>query len=121
MNVQPTIRKPIRRIQQNLLAIQERRLLDWLCARMPGWVTPDQLTGIGMVGAAMILAGYMASNVAPGWLLLSIAGYFVHWFGDSMDGSLARFRRIERPNFGYFLDHSCDAMATVMDPGRTGP
>jgi phosphatidylglycerophosphate synthase len=120
MNVQPTIRKPIRRIQQNLLAIQERRLLDWLCARMPGWVTPDQLTGIGMVGAAMILAGYMASNVAPGWLLLSIAGYFVHWFGDSMDGSLARFRRIERPNFGYFLDHSCDAMATVMILGGLG-
>lgn len=112
--------KAVRRIQQNLLAIQERRLLDWLCARMPAWITPDLLTGIGMVGAVMILAGYLASNLHPLWLLLAVAGYFVHWFGDSMDGSLARFRRIERPNFGYFLDHSCDAVATVMILGGLG-
>jgi phosphatidylglycerophosphate synthase len=112
--------KPVRRIQQNLLAIQERRLLTWLCARMPGWVTPDLLTASGMVGAGMILAGYIASNWGREWLLLSVAGYFVHWFGDSMDGSLARFRQIERPNFGYFVDHSCDALATVMILGGIG-
>ena len=106
--------RPINRIQENLLAVLERRLLNWLCARMPGWVTPDLLTSIGMVGAGMIFAGYAASNFAPGWLLLSIAGYFVQWFGDSMDGSLARFRKIERPRYGYFLDHSCDGLATTL-------
>lgn len=106
--------KPVVRIQQNLLARAERRLLNWLCARMPAWVNPDLLTAIGMVGAALIFAGYVASNLNPHWLWLAIGGYAVQWFGDSMDGSIARYRRIERPNFGYFIDHSCDGMATFL-------
>lgn len=106
--------KPIDRIQQNLLATSERRLLNWLCARMPAWVTPDMLTAIGMVGALMVFGGYVASNLGDAWLWVSIAGYFVQWFGDSMDGSLARFRKIERPRYGYFLDHSCDGLATTL-------
>ena len=102
------------RIQQNLLAVSERRLLTWLCARMPARVTPDVLTTIGMSGATLIFAGYAASQWGSGWLWLAIAGYVVQWFGDSMDGSLARFRRIERPKYGYFLDHSCDGLATLL-------
>lgn len=105
---------PIDRIQENMLARAERRVLNRLCAAMPAWVSPDKLTFFGMIGAAMILAGYLASNVAPTWLWLSIAGFVVHWFGDSLDGSLARFRKIERPRYGYFLDHSCDGLATAM-------
>ena len=104
----------IDRIQQNMLARLERRILNWLCARVPAAVSPDMLTAIGMVGALMIFAGYVCSNLGDGWLWLSIAGYFVQWFGDSMDGSLARYRRIERPRYGYFLDHSCDGLATVL-------
>lgn len=104
----------IERIQENVLARNERRLLTWLCARMPRWVTPDKLTFFGMVGALMVFAGYLASNLGDAWLWLSIAGYVVHWFGDSMDGSLARFRKIERPRYGYFLDHSCDGLATTL-------
>lgn len=106
--------EPIERIQLNMLARSERRLLNWICARLPAWVTPDMLTGVGMVGALMIFAGYVASNAAEGWLWLSIAGYFLQWFGDSTDGSLARFRSIERPRYGYFLDHSCDGLATTL-------
>ena len=105
---------PIDRIQENFLARAERRLLNHLCAAMPGWVSPDKLTFIGMVGAVMIFAGYLASNADPAWLWLSIAGFVAHWFGDSLDGSLARFRKIERPRYGYFLDHSCDGLATAM-------
>ncbi|WP_435417841.1 CDP-alcohol phosphatidyltransferase family protein [Parerythrobacter aurantius] len=105
---------PINRIQENLLARSERRLLNWICARLPGWVTPDMLTGIGMVGAFMVFAGYLASNRGEEWLWLAIAGYAVQWFGDSTDGSLARFRQIERPRYGYFLDHSCDGLATTL-------
>lgn len=104
----------IDRIQENLLARNERRLLDWICARMPAWVTPDQLTWAGMLGAFMVFGGYLASNLAEEWLWLSIAGYALHWFGDSTDGSLARHRRIERPRYGYFLDHSCDGLATTL-------
>ncbi len=106
--------QPIVRIQENLLARSERRALNALCARMPYWVTPDRLTAVGMIGALMIFAGYLASNLGDNWLWLAIGGYFVQWFGDSMDGSLARFRRIERPRYGYFLDHSCDGLATAL-------
>ena len=106
--------KPIHRIQENLLARSERRLLTWLCARFPSWVSPDLLTFVGMAGAFMVLAGYVGSNWGDGWLWLAIAGYVVQWFGDSTDGSLARFRRIERPRYGYFLDHSCDGLATTL-------
>jgi phosphatidylglycerophosphate synthase len=61
-----------------------------------------------------VFAGYTAANLGDGWLWLAIAGYAVQWFGDSMDGSLARFRKIERPRYGYFLDHSCDGLATAL-------
>lgn len=105
---------PIERIQENLIARVERRVLNRLCAAMPGWVTPDMLTFAGMFGAVLVFAGYIASNLDAGWLWLSIAGYVVHWFGDSLDGSLARYRAIERPRYGYFLDHSCDGFATML-------
>ena len=105
---------PIQRIQENLLARAERRLLNWICARMPAWVSPDLLTFVGMAGAFMVFAGYLASNLGDEWLALAIAGYVVQWFGDSTDGSLARFRKIERPRYGYFLDHSCDGLATTL-------
>lgn len=89
-------------------------MLDWLCARMPAWVKPDLLTAVGMAGAVLIFAGYATSLLNEDWLWLCMPGYLLHWFGDSMDGSLARFRHIERPRYGYFLDHSCDGMATFL-------
>lgn len=105
---------PPTRIQENLLARRERQLLQWLCARMPRWVTPDLLTALGLVGAFMTFGGYAASNLSADWLWLAMAGYVVQWFGDSMDGSLARFRKIERPSYGYFIDHSCDGLTTSL-------
>lgn len=106
--------KPVNRIQQNLLASAERRLLTWMCARLPASVTPDVLTTLGFVGALIISAGYIFSLWNVHWLWLSIAGYFVHWLGDSLDGSVARYRNIERPKFGYFIDHSTDALANMI-------
>ncbi|MFD2134464.1 CDP-alcohol phosphatidyltransferase family protein [Novosphingobium resinovorum] len=81
---------------------------------MPAWVKPDLLTALGMVGAVLIFAGYATSLLDEDWLWLCMPGYLLHWFGDSMDGSLARFRHIERPRYGYFLDHSCDGIATFL-------
>ncbi len=106
--------KPVKRIQQNLLAANERRLLDWLCARMPAWVGPDMLTSVGFVGSLMIFAGYAASPLNVQWMWVSIAGYFINWFGDSLDGSIARYRKIERPEYGYFVDHSIDAFSNML-------
>jgi archaetidylinositol phosphate synthase len=106
--------KPALRIQNNILAAAERRLLTWLSARMPAWVTPDQLTILGFCGSLISTAGYVLSSFATTWLWVSIAGYFVNWFGDSLDGSLARFRHIERPKFGYFIDHSIDSFGNMI-------
>ncbi len=105
--------KPVQRIQQNLLAVAERRLLNWICARLPNWVTSDKLTTLGFVGALVCAAGYVLSNLNPIWLFMSIGGYFLNWFGDSLDGSIARYRKQERPNYGYFIDHSLDALANT--------
>jgi archaetidylinositol phosphate synthase len=106
--------KPVQRIQQNLLAAGERRLLTWLAARMPMWVTPDKLTAVGFIGALLVATGYALSSFHIEWLWLSIAAYFINWFGDSLDGSLARFRKIERPKFGYFIDHSTDSLGNML-------
>ena len=77
---------PLDRIQQNMLASGERRLLNWLCARMPSWVTPDKLTGFGVLGALIVFVGYALSGDQMNYLWLTIAGYAMQWFGDSMDG-----------------------------------
>ncbi len=81
---------------------------------MPSWVTPDILTALGMVGALAIFVGYAASLFSVEWLWIALAGYVLQWFGDSMDGSLARYRHIERPSYGYFIDHSCDGLANFL-------
>lgn len=109
----PSMKQPIERIQTNLLAASERRLLTWLAQRLPPFITPDRLTSLGLLGAAGVGLGYALSVYDIRWLWLSIACYAINWFGDSLDGSLARFRKIERPNFGYFIDHSCDALGNM--------
>jgi phosphatidylglycerophosphate synthase len=116
----PAAAEPIERIQKNLLAKPERRLLNWLCSIMPAWVTPDKLTTLGVIGALVTFIGYAASGYGDGWLWLAIVGYGLQWFGDSLDGSLARFRHIERPSYGYFIDHSCDGIVTLLILGGMG-
>jgi len=110
----------LKRIQGNILARHERRLLTWICARLPAWVTPDLLTLFALFGAVMTFAGYVASALDANWLWLSCAGYVAHWFGDSLDGSLARFRAIERPKYGYFVDHSADVLGALFIVGGIG-
>jgi phosphatidylglycerophosphate synthase len=110
----------MKRVQRNILAAAERRVLDRLCVAMPPWITPDRLTAIGMAGSLMVFAGYVLSGWGAAWLVVSLVGYGVQWFGDSMDGSLARFRQIERPAYGYFLDHSCDGITVVLILGGLG-
>ena len=102
------------RILTSILAARERALLNWLCRRMPGWVTPDRLTAVGSIGATIAGLGYVASNWRPEFLFLASLGLVVNWFGDSLDGSLARHRRIERPRYGFYLDHSVDAINILI-------
>lgn len=110
----------VQRIQRNVLAKSEQRLLAWLCRRLPASLTPDRLTALAMVAAFATGAGYALSNLHPAWLILAVVGYPLHWFGDSLDGTIARFRGIERPRYGYFIDHSCDGLATLVILGGLG-
>ena len=96
-----------------VLARFERRALPWLAHRLPSWVMPDHLTLLGILAATGIAAAYLLSNENPAWLWAVNALLVVHWFGDSLDGTLARLRRIERPKYGYYLDHLTDAFSTV--------
>lgn len=97
-----------------LLAKPERRLLTWLAARLPKRVTPDHLTALALVASLGIAAAYLLSNRDAVWLWAASGLLVVHWFGDSLDGSLARFRKIERPRYGFYLDHLADAVATTV-------
>ena len=97
-----------------LLAGPERRLLRWTAARLPASWMPDHLTIIGVLGALTIGAGYALCSRHPAWLWLSSFGLAVNWFGDSLDGTLARVRHIERPKYGYYLDHMVDAINTSV-------
>ncbi len=107
-------RFPMKRIQANMIATSERKLLTWLSARLPLWVTPDRLTALGVAGALLVLVAQIASRHDRWMFWLASCGLVIHWFGDSLDGSLARFRRIERPIYGYFLDHTTDALCMFL-------
>lgn len=106
--------KPHERVNDILLGPLERPALQWLAKRMPAWVTPDVLTTIGVIGSLMTFAGYWASGSAAAFLWLASLGLVVNWFGDSLDGTLARFRKIERPKFGFFVDHTVDAVSESL-------
>jgi archaetidylinositol phosphate synthase len=102
------------RHKQFLLARHEARVLEWIARRLPKWIMPDHLTALGVVAALGIAAAYLLSNGDDVWLWAASALLVVHWLGDSLDGTLARVRKIERPTYGYYLDHLVDAIATAL-------
>ena len=97
-----------------LLARPEARALEWIARRLPRFVMPDHLTLLGVLAAVGIAAAYALSNRDPLWLWAASGLLVVHWLGDSLDGTLARVRRSERPRYGYYLDHLVDAIATAL-------
>jgi archaetidylinositol phosphate synthase len=97
-----------------LLARPEARALEWIARRLPARVMPDHMTALGVAAAFGIAAAYVLSNGDRAWLWAASALLVVHWLGDSLDGTLARVRRSERPTYGYYLDHLVDAVATAV-------
>jgi archaetidylinositol phosphate synthase len=91
----------------------ERWALPRIAAALPRWMLPDHLTAIGIFGATLITASYVLSTRDPAWLWMANVGLLIHWFGDSLDGTLARVRKIERPRYGFYLDHLTDAYSTT--------
>jgi len=92
----------------------ERVLLVAMARRLPLWVTPDSLTALGLFGAAVSFTGYAMSESTVVWLSLAVLGICINWLGDSLDGTLARVRRIERPRYGFFLDHATDIGSQLL-------
>jgi phosphatidylglycerophosphate synthase len=103
-----------KRINDILFGPLERPALKWLAEHMPAWMNPDILTAIGLVGTLMNFAGYLLSGLNINFLWLAIFGYVVNWFGDSLDGTLARHRHIERPRYGFLVDHTVDVISGVI-------
>ena len=102
------------RINKTILGPLERPALNWLVENLPAWVTPDHLTGLGLFASFLIFISYWATNFSMNFLWLASFGFFLNWFGDSLDGTLARKRKIERPLYGFFIDHIIDAISTFL-------
>ena len=101
------------RIQQSWLAVLERTVLLQLASRTPGWINPDHLTALGFL--AQIAAGFCYA-LAARFKYALIAAVFclgLNWLGDSLDGTLARFRRRQRPRYGFYVDHMVDSFGAL--------
>jgi phosphatidylglycerophosphate synthase len=98
------------RVHTSLLASLEKRCLIWLASRMPRAVNSDHLTLLALL--AMVLAGlsFWLASVHPAGLILVVVWLAVNWFGDSLDGTLARVRGHQRPRYGFYVDHVVDAV-----------
>jgi phosphatidylglycerophosphate synthase len=97
-----------------LTAAAEKRALVWLAARLPEWVMPDHLTALGLLALLGGGLAYAFSSSAPALLFAVNIALVVNWFGDSLDGTLARFRQKQRPRFGYYVDHVVDAFGALF-------
>ena len=103
------------RIQTSVLNGAEKKVLNWLAERQPAWMTSDILTVIGTVGAIVIAVGFILAGTRDiHYLWLSSLGFVINWYGDSLDGTLARVRNRQRPVYGYYLDHTVDAINEVI-------
>ncbi len=112
--------KDATRAQASLLAPLEKKCLIWFARHMPAWINSDHLTIIGIMG--MLLAGvsYWLARWNRNALLLAIFFLAVNWFGDSMDGTLARVRQKLRPRYGFYVDHVVDAFGQFFLLGGLG-
>ena len=102
--------KQAERIQKSIINKLEHRALVWLALRQPRWVTSDILTFVGVVGAFLTGLGFYLTRYSIDWLWLSFAGLVINWYGDSLDGTLARVRNCQRPLYSYYLDHTVDCI-----------
>jgi len=104
---------PVRRVNRSLTAAAEKRALEWMAQRMPRWVTSDRLTALGL--AAHIGAGtcYALTRWNRYWLLAACLCIALNWLGDSLDGTLARVRKCQRPRYGFYVDHAVDIFGSA--------
>jgi hypothetical protein len=112
-----TIHVPAVRVHTSVLADAEKRLLVRIARKMPRFVTSDHLTALGAASLVGVGACFWGGARDPAVLLLSVPFLMLNWFGDSLDGTLARVRREERPRYGYYVDHVLDAVGFIWIAG----
>jgi archaetidylinositol phosphate synthase len=96
------------RLQESFTAAAERKALAWLAVRLPGRVNSDHLTLVGFVAMFLAGASYAFARTNRAGLILATFFIAVNWFGDSLDGTLARLRNRQRPRYGFYVDHMID-------------
>jgi len=97
------------RIHNALTSSPEKRLLIWMAERTPRWINSDHLTMLGFLAQVMAGASYALTRWNRDWLLAGIFFLALNWLGDSLDGTLARVRRQQRPRYGFYVDHIIDS------------
>ena len=112
MQVQPISEHT--REHKSILAEVEKKALVWMARRLPAWINSDHLTLLGFL--AMIGAGtaFWASRWHKPALLLVVLALALNWFGDSLDGTLARVRNCQRPRYGFYVDHVLDIAGALF-------
>src|SRR5271165_6301135 len=104
----------VSRVNDSFVASTERQVLAAIAASLPEWVSPDKLTVLGVLGGAITGISCLATYVNMNFLYIAVIGVVINWFGDSLDGSLARFRGIERKIYGLYLDRCSDIASHFM-------
>ena len=102
------------RFHQSILASAEKKALIWLAERMPAWVNSDHLTILGFVSLLAVGVSDWYSRYSKAGLFLVMLFFVLNWFGDSLDGTLARVRNRQRPRYGFYVDHVLDACGSIF-------
>jgi archaetidylinositol phosphate synthase len=102
------------RINRGVLAAAEKRTLIWIAQRLPQWVNSDHLTLLALVSMATAGAAFWASRFWAPALVIVIVALTLNWFGDSLDGTVARVRKHERPRYGFYVDHVLDILGITL-------
>ena len=103
-----------KRVQQSLLSGVEKKALIWMAERMPSFINSDHLTLVGLFAMLGAGAGYWLSGGNTAWLWMVNGMILLNWWGDSLDGTLARVRNRQRPRYGFYVDHVIDAVSAVF-------
>jgi phosphatidylglycerophosphate synthase len=101
------------RVQRSLVARAEKRVLVWLAERTPSAIHSDHLTLLGLGAQVMAGVSYALAGANRFWLLAGIGFLALNWLGDSLDGTLARVRQMQRPRYGFYVDHMVDSLGAV--------
>ena len=105
---------PAKRVQESIISEAEKATLLWLAQITPGWINSDHLTILGFLAQCTAGVCYALAAWHRWALLLGIVFIGLNWLGDSLDGTLARFRELERPRYGFYVDHISDTIAALF-------